>query len=258
MYLAEIFIPFERSKAKPGEILDGAWSLYAAWKHNGQIYGNNPPVLSGKDGLRWFAQIPERNALAKKWNGESVRGNIEKLVKLGAGPPQVRILGRDATLPPVCRCRKPGWYYLFTTFLDIASPLVCGDCRNPVPLYRIPKSPDERHEGVLRWQVDYQACDSLWIGSVVGERYHQRQMELPDSQLSKMGREICAAIEERSGTPTYYYLSRHSGRSLKAELERKCPVCAGEWRLEEKWGLFDFRCDRCRLVSNIAFDVRRG
>lgn len=258
MYLAEVVFPFEHSKARLHEIPHEVWWLIAAWLHNGQIYSNNAPALSGKDGFRWFVQIPERNALAKKRNDQSVRGNIEKLVKLGAGPPRIRILGRDASLPPVCRCRKPGWYYLFTTFLDIASPLVCGDCRNPVPIYRIPKSLDGGHDGILRWQADYRACDTLWIGSEVGERFNGRQLSDPESELSKSGREICAAIEEKTGTPTYYYLLRHSGRSSKAERERKCPVCAGEWLLDEKWGLFDFRCDHCRLVSNIAFDIRHG
>jgi predicted nucleic acid-binding Zn ribbon protein len=257
MYLAEVFFPFANPKAKPSVVLDRTYSLTAAWVKNGQMYGHtHSPVLTGRDGIRWHVLLPERTSLSKKWNNRYAVKAAEELAKVGAGAHEVRILGREASLPSVCRCRKPGRYYLFTTFLDITSPLNCGDCQRPVPLYRIPTISGDEHFDILQWQDNYRACDALWIGSGVGERFNGRQLSEPESDLSKSGRRICAAIEEKTATPTHYYLLRHSGRSSKAELERKCPVCAGEWRLEEKWGLFDFRCDGCRLMSNIAFDVR--
>lgn len=83
-------------------------------------------------------------------------------------------------------------------------------------------------------------------------------MASPDSQLSTIGRALAAKIETLTGVPTYYYLFRYNGRSLAAEKATKCIVCGGDWVLEKRWGDFDFRCDGCRLVSNIAFDVRHG
>ena len=48
----------------------------------------------------------------------------------------------------------------------------------------------------------------------------------------------------------------YGARSRARELARLCPMCGGSWRLEEPWHIFDFKCDRCQLLSNIAWDVR--
>jgi predicted nucleic acid-binding Zn ribbon protein len=257
MYFAEVLFPFANPKARPSVVLDRTYSLTAAWIHNGQMYKTSGSVLSGKDNIRWYVLLPERTSLSKKWNNQYAVKAAEELAKVGAGAHQVRILGREASLPPVCRCRKPSRYYLFTTFIDITSPLNCGDCRRPVPLYRIPKISGDDYFGILGWQDDYRACDTLWMGSGVGERFNWRQMSEAESELSRAGRKICAAIEEKTGIPTYFYLDRYSGRSLKSEKARKCPVCKGEWLLAERWGIFDFQCDGCRLLSNLAVNFPR-
>ena len=84
-----------------------------------------------------------------------------------------------------------------------------------------------------------------------------RQITMPDSELSMKGLDVCRRIEKTSGIPTYYYLRRHYGRSQKAERNRKCPGCGGQWLLNECWlERYDFRCDRCRLVSETACDVQ--
>jgi Zn-ribbon putative nucleic-acid-binding protein DUF2310 len=59
--------------------------------------------------------------------------------------------------------------------------------------------------------------------------------------------------------PVYYYLSKHFGRSDRAERKRKCPSCGKAWlRKEPLHRIFDFHCQRCRPLSNVAFDVRLG
>jgi len=46
-------------------------------------------------------------------------------------------------------------------------------------------------------------------------------------------------------------------RSLSAEMRRKCPGCRGPWLLKKPLhGKFDFRCDKCHLLSNIAWNIR--
>ncbi|MFA0698754.1 DUF2310 family Zn-ribbon-containing protein, partial [Vibrio sp. 10N.222.49.C9] len=55
--------------------------------------------------------------------------------------------------------------------------------------------------------------------------------------------------------PTYYYLYQVGGESLKQEQQRKCPKCGGEWLLDEPLhDMFHFKCDSCRLLSNISWD----
>ena len=56
---------------------------------------------------------------------------------------------------------------------------------------------------------------------------------------------------------TFYFLSKGRGRSRAAEQARLCPGCGGDWLLEEpRHDCFDFRCESCRLLSNIAWTVR--
>ena len=64
-----------------------------------------------------------------------------------------------------------------------------------------------------------------------------------------------AKIEENADIPTYYYLYRVGGINLKSEQQRRCPQCDGDWALKESiHQVFDFKCDDCRLVSNLSWD----
>ena len=135
---------------------------------------------------------------------------------------------------------------LFTTFLDDAPPVRCGDCGRPVPLYRIPRLPDEEeHSDIRRWAGAYQAYDTLYMLSGSGERASYLHMSRLDSALTREGRQICAAMAERTGKPWYYYLHRDYSPQRQT-----CPGCGGPWALEEPLhGLYDYRCDRCCLLS---------
>jgi predicted nucleic acid-binding Zn ribbon protein len=57
--------------------------------------------------------------------------------------------------------------------------------------------------------------------------------------------------------PFYYYLCKRNGVNLKRENERVCPKCGNKkWKLDEPlFNCFDFKCDRCRLLSNVAFSM---
>lgn len=64
------------------------------------------------------------------------------------------------------------------------------------------------------------------------------------------------SISVSTGRPVYYYLYRHAGASERAERVRRCPSCGGDWLLAAPLhAIFDFRCDRCRLLSNVAFQI---
>ncbi|WP_162690496.1 DUF2310 family Zn-ribbon-containing protein, partial [Haemophilus influenzae] len=62
-------------------------------------------------------------------------------------------------------------------------------------------------------------------------------------------------IEKETGIPTYYYLYRVGGQSLESEKSRCCPSCGANWALKN--AIFDtlyFKCDTCRLVSNLSWN----
>jgi predicted nucleic acid-binding Zn ribbon protein len=125
-----------------------------------------------------------------------------------------------------------------------------------VPFYRIPSDEHGATHGINDWASQYQSCDELWIGSDVLEMAAYRQLSRLDSKLTQLGLGACKRVTAATGEPVYYYLMRYYGRSLKSELARHCPGCGGEWLLDERWHRhFDFRCDRCRLVSTIAADL---
>src|SRR5262249_48613682 len=151
---------------------------------------------------------------------------------------------------------RPSCYVLFTTYLAVDSSLTCGDCFRSVPLYRIPHTDAQSYQDILFWQSNYRACDHLQMACTTGERFGMRELSHVGSALSLEGRGVCEKITNLTGIPTYYYLYRYKGRSRTSETKRLCPACGGSWLLQERWHLFDFRCDRCRLVSNIAWDIR--
>lgn len=110
---------------------------------------------------------------------------------------------------------------------------------------------------LLSWQRTYQAMDWLHIGSGAGEMFAYGQISRHDSEFTKQGRELVRHLERRVRRPVYYYLYRYYARSQTREQSRRCPSCGGNWLLPTALhGFIDFRCMRCRIISNIAFDVR--
>ena len=76
-----------------------------------------------------------------------------------------------------------------------------------------------------------------------------------DSVLFRRGWDLRGRIEYITKVPTYYYQYRVGGQSLESEKARKCPKCGGEWLLDEPLhDIFHFKCDDCRIVSNISWD----
>ena len=89
--------------------------------------------------------------------------------------------------------------------------------------------------------------------SVVTSQHKSRKLYV---ELQKE-QELAKQLEAKVGVPVYYYLMKHYGVSDKRDRQRRCPSCRGRWLLPESLHRFlDFRCERCRLVSNVAFDVR--
>jgi predicted nucleic acid-binding Zn ribbon protein len=126
-----------------------------------------------------------------------------------------------------------------------------------MPLYRLPRSTSGEHSALLSWESNYKACDTLQMHCTVGERFGERQLSDPGSSFSRSGLAVCREIEQLTGQPAYYYLYRGDTRRPSAELSRNCPGCDGPWKLKKPLhGKFDFRCDKCRLLSNIAWIVR--
>jgi predicted nucleic acid-binding Zn ribbon protein len=249
-----------RTAKNDEEALARVHGYLAALLHNGQIVGDHTPLAKTSRGYLVITSLPEVDAFADRFANKWVRKCLRELAAVGVAPPKVTHLGSDPESRPPCRCRKRPFLILFTTFIDATPPLRCGACFGPIALYKVPATSDAgNHQNVLWWQDTYQAMDWLFIGSGPGERFAQNQLSRVDSELSTDGRDLAKTLERKVRVPVYYYLSKHFGRSDQAERKRTCPSCGKAWlRKEPLHRIFDFQCQRCRLLSNVAFDVRLG
>jgi predicted nucleic acid-binding Zn ribbon protein len=259
MDTAQLFFRARNSR-NAEEVLDKVQGYLAALLRNGQIVGDHTPMAKVSGGYLVTASLPETDALADRFASKWVRRGLRELAAVGVDRPKVTHLGTEPESRAACKCRKRPFLIVFTTFLHSASPFRCGACFDPVPLYKLPVTNEAgSREHVLWWQDTYQAMDWLFIGSGPGERFAHDQLSRFDSELSIDGRDLARGLEKKLRVPVYYYLSKYFGRSDRTERRRKCPSCGKAWlRKEPLHRIFDFQCPRCRLLSNVASDVRLG
>lgn len=257
MYTAELFFKRRGRGLSEERAAEAIAEVVVALQRNGQMVEDNPITTVVRGGYQTIAAIPERQSLSRSAYSSRVRTAMRNLKRCGLLPPRVRLAGRQLASAPVCGCRRSASLILTTDFLTSEVPLRCGRCYDIVPFSRFPHTTEYgTYEDIISWTWHYQAFDGVWIASGAGERLAYRELSEHGSELSREGRDLCRCIEKRSGVPTYYYLLRHYGRSVAAERKRRCPDCGGKWLLKESWHeSYEFRCDHCRLLSNIAFDV---
>lgn len=255
MYLAQV--TFKIIKKNNAEVQESKIdSLLGCLRMNGNILGREMPLVQESKVYRAYLSLPDKDAFQKKTFSEYVGKVIKELSDVGLGQPEIKILGKDPQEPDACECRRPSWFILFTNYVTIQPPLRCGRCFSPFPLYRIPKLASGDYYEAICWQSNYQACDTLQMNCEVGERFGTKQMSDYDSSLTKEGLKVCREIERVTKKKVYYYLFRYNGKSHEKELEKKCPNCGGDWLLKKSLHkLFDFKCDKCRLLSNIAMSL---
>lgn len=255
MYVAEVV--FEQKQMNDTEnvmaIID---RLLGALRMNGQIMGREFSIARDAEKYSTYLLIPEQNSLDKSRANVYVAELYNKLDELEIDY-SWKIVGDEPYSKSVCKCGNSNFYILYTTYISLESPIRCGDCFGVVPLYQVPAASSGEYADIRTWESDYKACDTLQMNCSTGEHFGILQLSRYESGLSKRGIDICNRISASTGTPTYYYLLKATGQGKKAEENRKCPSCGAEWLLHESLHeVFDFRCDHCRLLSNIAWSVR--
>ena len=196
----------------------------------------------------------EIDSLSPSNHHQEVREEFAKIKLVGVA------LADYSSIPAIegdsaCLCVKSSAYVQHTNFLALESPLICLDCGQTVPLYRISKLFPNAIQDLIYWQSNYKSCDQLQVSCWALEKQAINEMSKWSSDLSKQGMGIAKRITKATGVPTYYYLYRGSAKSLKSELARKCPKCKRKWRLKKKQQQYDFRCDKCLLISTLAWNT---
>ncbi|MFN3653621.1 MAG: Zn-ribbon-containing protein [Armatimonadota bacterium] len=253
MHIAEVALSSETGE----EGLEALGNLLGAYRLNGQALGREFPLYERDGAYRAVVLVPARDSLEPRYANRWVADWLADISRISHHAPVISILGEAPDARDPCACEERTSLILYTTYVSLESCLRCGDCFDPVPLYTIPATADAEYHDILSWQSDYQACDQLQMNCRTGERFGLRELSRLDSSLSRRGLEICRKIEAGTGLPTFYYLLRYYGVSARRERERPCPGCGQPWRLDEPLHrLFDFRCEPCRLLSNLASMVR--
>ncbi len=231
------------------------WPLIGELIKCGQVGDSGDLVIQGSI-VKYLGACPEKVSLSPRFHSKWAARSYARVLKHSLRPPSWKILGCLVHAGANCTCARRSDLILSENFLSIASPITCGKCGLHVPLYRLRSLTMDEQLGVQLWNQAYRHSDALFIGSGVGERFGYQQTASFSSPLSQDGCKVCRQLELRLKVPVYYYLNKYYGVSEKAERKRRCPRCRANWLLSKPWlNRYHFKCKRCRLISNIAWDV---
>jgi predicted nucleic acid-binding Zn ribbon protein len=228
--------------------------LLGSLSRTGQITGGvESPYLSG-DEIICYQTTLEPNSFDSRHNDKWVNLKIKNLEEGCNSKLETKVMGQHIpSYKDICTCGNRDSYVLFTTYCNESSPIDCGNCGHPVPIYQLTGLTDEDRVNIEAWKANYVACDNLNMGCKIGEKWAIKQMSDPKSQLSRSGRDLCDSITKGTATPTYYYLFNYRAISASKDKLRRCPSCNGEWLMDKPWlDFYDFKCDACKLVSTLT------
>jgi predicted nucleic acid-binding Zn ribbon protein len=256
-------VKFGRAGDTPKDTLrDMAESYLSTLLKGGQIFGDYM-LAWNNDVLTAHVQLAAPDAFAKRHHSEYAIKELAKIKTVFRRGPIWALL--DDNRSKNSKWENAPFLYMHGHAFNNASPISSGENGRVIPIYMFPISSDQR-EQLYFWLNSYYYHDRLWFESGALEIPAYRQMVDPNSELAKKGRGLCQLIEKMVKLPTYYYLQRYWSR-VKQEDQRKCSGCGGKWRTEyadvpssaaKPFYHFDFRCDKCRLVSHIGVSTDGG
>ena len=189
---------------------------------------------------------PEIDSLDLKYYNKYNHQFLETLIEKSVKPPEYEYIGENYDDVDCCECEHSSHYVLYTAYNSSGSPIICGECLSPVPLYKFPKTYDDsEYYDILNWQKVYRACDTQFMQGV-GERHGYYMIHNPKSELARDGFRICRSLEMKTEKPFYYFLYDYYGKNKPV-----CPVCGEQWVNQYlDTYTYDYVCQACRLVSN--------
>lgn len=223
---------------------------------NGQVIGREFPTAWQQDAFVSRIVLPTEDALQPRWHSSKGRQAEQQLSLAGLAYPQLQLLGQDILSQATC-LELPSQFVLFTSFADTCSPVRCADTLQPVPLYWL-KSATADHEALIRWQLQFQALDEIQLQEQrVLQKTAENSLQQLHSKLNRMGRQLAQQLSKENDSDFYYALYSGSSADCSLEAEKCCPGCGNNWRLNAPMAeLFDFRCEHCLLLSNIAWECQ--
>lgn len=217
----------------------------ASLEKNGQILSYGQNTAENQDSFTSLLVTPEKDSLDEKYFNKYCDRYLNELLEKSSQPPKYELVGNTCDVMDICDCEDSSHYIVFTTCLSYEPPVICGDCLNPVPLYKFPKTYDDsEYYDLLGWQDVYQVCDKQFLNGI-GEKHGYYMMHNPKSALSIEGLRICRCLEEKTNKRFFYFLFNYYSKNKPA-----CPNCGEDWVNHDEVFNYDYVCQRCRLVSN--------
>ncbi len=250
MYQALAHFSYQHFEQDPVTLIN---QVLNQWLYNGQVIGREMAVTYHQTEFQVRLSTPEQDSLLPQNNSLEVDEALAQAEESGVVFEYFELIGRDYQAEETSDNLKPSFQILYTTHLDTCSPVYDGESFRPIPLYRLDNQ--LLSEQVLKWQQDWQACDTLQMNGSTLEQQALQQICDVESGLAQQGRALAQQLEQHLNIPTYYYLYR-LGQDHEIEHNRRCPSCNGQWKLAQPLhDIFHFKCDQCRLVSNLSWEV---
>jgi len=225
---------------------------------NGQLLGREFPTYLQHDHFISRVTLPETTALATEYHSPAAKQALLALGDAGLAFPKMSVLGEDLMSNHTDPCGVPAALILYCRFGLMNSALYCAEHFAPVPLYKLLPTSGPDHQGLIRWQLQFQALDEIQMQEQrVLPKVAQNSLQQLNSTLNRQGRAFAAKIAKQQQLPVYFALYSGTSHNCAGESDKKCPGCGADWRLPEPMHqLFDFQCQDCRLLSNIAWQCQ--
>jgi hypothetical protein len=137
-----------------------------------------------------------------------------------------------------CSCKKRSCLLFAQSLYWRRGPAICGDCRAPIPRYRLPKD-----YGCDVWTSTYDHIQEIWLDSDGPlERWARDGLRDYHSVLSQAGRKHARQLAKYLGVPVYYLLWVE-----EPDIQLSCPNCGAAGR-ESPWENPPRICRRCKIA----------
>lgn len=215
---------------------------------NGLALESGAQVVKTAQGYECRCVACDKNAITEEHFAYETKKTLESLIRMSDGLPAIKDIGPDP-LHGHCTCRSPSHLVMEPCAEREGTPIICGDCCESIPLYRLASSAaDMEFDDVLRWRKLYRAylyqC-LLGIDSIDGEESYQMLHECV-STLTLAGRALAGQVERFCSIPVYYPIYYQFER-----VPDRCPQCGASWRNSYPDGVKSSHvCLACRLFAS--------
>lgn len=223
------------------------WQYFSDLYRRGHILNKDDFLYFEENMYCYLCLCPEEGSLDKDVYNDTLKKIYAKIIHESVKEPSFVNLGKSIESQEYCSCTIPTKYILRTNALSLDSPISCGDCGKPVPLY-IFSDYDDLIDKCIKWQQDYKNCENLFINGQISNNHFLNQLLNHNSELSQLGQDLCKELEIVIKKPVYYYLYNFS---LYSKEFADCPKCEKNWKLSKRLYLdkYKYRCDTCKLIS---------